>query len=109
MWAWYDGGQQRDWRARSGLACEDSSGPWRRPSDQQSVRQGRNHARVAEADDVGRVVAVDVGEHARIVVLRVPAAGAGAEGGDISGRRLEGALALAKRDLNVRLAEADHV
>src|SRR3954469_25170665 len=73
------------------------------------VRERGEDAALAEADDVGRVVAVDVAEQARVVVLRVPTARAGREGSDVAGRGLEGAVAFSERDLNARLAEADDV
>src|SRR4051812_48175909 len=68
-------------------------------------REGDHHAALREADDVGLAVPVDVGEVARLVVLRAPAAAAWGEGVESGERRPEVAAAGRERDLDVALSE----
>src|SRR5262249_58379494 len=71
--------------------------------------QGHVDTGLAEADDVGHVVAVDVRDLARIGVVAVPEAGIGSEGREFECRRREVPPSGGERHIDTVSSEPDDV
>src|SRR5262245_10296378 len=74
-----------------------------------SCGQGHVDTGLAEADDVGHAVAVDVCKLARVGVVVAPTAGVGAEGGELEGGRSKVSAGGGERLVHTGRAEADDV
>src|SRR5262245_40936053 len=71
--------------------------------------QGHVDTGLAEADDVGHAVAVDVGKLARIGVVAAPTAGVGTEGGELEGGRSKVSACGGQGHVDTGSAETDDV